>query len=346
MSSVTQTLGGPELANISRGILPESDLTLNMTQAKLLHHFMTSTGPSLASSDDPDDPICRFWVRNAALVGFSAPYVLHLLLAIAAYHFNYLGMHDTNSKTCYVSLARHHFDTGLWLAAEALRTVSPSTCGEVYVSTLLVCSCTFAAGPTGPGDLLICDFGGVGPSRWVSLAKAARLIRELYDSNTLFKGLTEPLGPASEMPDDLRPTYIIDNLPRLDWGEALATLGSFVMPEETKENIAICESFGLLVSIYEATFGDTNGQYKCASSCKMVLIWLYLMEDEFIACLINKDHRALLLLAYYAPLLKTMKRAWLLNGWPEHILQALKDTIDEEYKEYVVWPTRAVEALS
>jgi hypothetical protein len=77
----------------------------------------------------------------------------------------------------------------------------------------------------------------------------------------------------------------------------------------------------------------------------MVLIWVYMMEDTFIDCLQTKDPVALLLLAYYAPLVQTVKRAWFLHDWADHILLVCKKYVVHNYRDFLQWPTEAVRVI-
>ncbi|EXL66271.1 hypothetical protein FOPG_17547 [Fusarium oxysporum f. sp. conglutinans race 2 54008] len=113
--------------------LLSSDTELNITQAELLHQFITCTGPNLGGSDDPNHPIVKFWSRNATLLAISHPYLLHLSLSLAAYHLAFLASETEPSKAHHTLLARHHFSVGLTQANEALSSIDTSTCGSLYM---------------------------------------------------------------------------------------------------------------------------------------------------------------------------------------------------------------------
>ncbi|EXL40274.1 hypothetical protein FOCG_17162 [Fusarium oxysporum f. sp. radicis-lycopersici 26381] len=322
------------------------DTELNITQAELLHQFITCTGPNLGGSDDPNHPIVKFWSRNATLLAISHPYLLHLSLSFAAYHLAFLASETEPSKAHHTLLARHHFSVGLTQANEALSSIDTSTCGSLYVSTILVCFCSFAAGPSGPDDLFVCSAGGTSSHKWLPLARGARLIRQLYDESVLFSGLTEPFGSNSGVPpEDPRPTCVCKGFARVDWTDPVARLHDLVMSTATSSNDVYADSLRMLAAIYEVTFGDKDGSAKAPLHYKAVLIWIYLMDDAFIECLQRKDPIALLLLAYYAPLIKTLKREWFLHSWAEHILQASEMYITDDYADFLQWPAAAVRSI-
>lgn len=92
--------------------------------------------------------------------------------------------------------------------------------------------------------------------------------------------------------------------------------------------------------IYEATYGNKDGLYNGPSNYKMILLWLYVMEDSFVSLVQRKDNMALLIVAYFAPLLKTMRRAWFLKGWTEHLLASIQIFITEDYASWLAWPIK------
>ncbi|KAJ9419806.1 6-hydroxy-D-nicotine oxidase [Fusarium oxysporum] len=330
--------------NSEHALLP-SDAELNMAQAELLHQFITCTGPDLGGSDDPNHPIVQFWARNATLLAISHPYLLRLCLCLAAHHLAFLTSETEPNKARYATLARHHFSVGLTEANEALSAINTSTCGSLYVATILVCFCSFAAGPSGPDDLFICSAGGTSSHKWLPLARGARLIRELYDESVLFSGLTAPLGSNSVPPSDPRPTCVCEGFIRVNWIDPVARVRDLVMSASTPRNDVYVRSLHTLANIYEATFGDEQGCVKTPLHNKVVLIWLYMMEDDFTAFLQEKDAVALLLLAYYAPLVKTMKRSWFLHGWAEHIIRVSNIYISDDYAHLLQWPAEAVRSI-
>lgn len=334
-------------------ILSNPPASLDADQAELLYQFILHTGPSFADQDNRDDPITRFWSHNAALIGCSHPAVLHLCLALAARHLTFLktGLHRDNPKH-YDSLAKGHFNAGLFALNEALRTVSPASSGAVYLSTVLFCYCTFAAGPSSPTDLLVCDISAAAPVRWLSVAKGTSLLRESFDNETLYVGLMSPLSPSNRSgnntpsKEDSRPAYKCQDFPRLDWIQPLEELSSWITAHGACDSDVLLPSLCLLRNIYEATFGNDHGVYTGASRFKMVFIWLYLMEDSFVSILQKEDnHLALLLVAYYAPLLKTLKKNWYIHGWAEHIIRALELEIQGKYAHLMKWPLEAIYQL-
>lgn len=310
--------------------------SLNVADAELLLHFVYSTADTLA--DNVEDSIAQFWSRNVPKIGVSYHFVLHLIYSLAGYHMAYLDA-DEGDQRQQRSLAERHSSIGLSELTKMLPSLNGTNCGALYVSALLVCYCTFAAGPTSLNDLLVCDVSDGAPQRWLPLIHGVRLIRMTIEPATLFTGLMEPLGGLETTPvEDQRPTYLRDGFPRIDWIERLDELRKWIASHESPDTITYLRSSESLAEIYEATYGDREGTYKGAPSNHFIFGWLYRMQDPFVTCLRRKEPIALLILAYYAPLLKTLKKCWFLDGWSEHLLTSIGEIVAPDLSGWLQWP--------
>ncbi|KAF2649959.1 hypothetical protein K491DRAFT_683406 [Lophiostoma macrostomum CBS 122681] len=327
---------------------PDYNSALNLAHAELLHHFTTCTGPSIASGDN--DPVARFWTRNAPRLGLSSPFVLHLAFSLTGRHLMHLrsgkaeggqaGIGASGALSSrHLALTQRCNTIGLTGLNEALPNIDDTNCGSLYVASVLLCFCTFAAGPTGPEDLLVCDAGGGPSGKWLSLASGVHLIRSLFDPDLLFSGLLKPLGPTESPPDDPRPTCVCENFLHIDWIDPLDILRTFITSQHPLEGAQLyLRSYNTIAAIYEATYGNTDGLLSVHPAHKQVLLWPYSMESSFVDCLRAKDPIALLLLAYYAPLIKTMKRSWYMSAWPDHLLATIQVILGPKYAAWLAWP--------
>ncbi|KAF1949809.1 hypothetical protein CC80DRAFT_428107 [Byssothecium circinans] len=329
---------------------PDHNSALNSSHVELLHHFTTWTGPSLAGDDSPSDPIALFWTRNAPQLGLSSPFVLHLAYALAGRHLMYLEGGTSRrqqaergagaaSSSRHLALTQQCFTMALIGLNKQIPNIDSTNCGSLYVASVLVCLCTFAAGPTGPEDLLVCDAGGGPSGRWLSLVSGVRLIRTLFDPALLFSGLLKPLGPVKPPLEDTRPTRVCENFARLDWVDPLTSLCTLITSQAPHEGAQVyLRSFDTLAAIYDATYGNKHGLSSGHTAHNHVLLWLYSMESSFVDLIRAKDPIALLLLAYYAPLIKTMRRAWFMSAWPDHLLATIQTLLGPDYAHWLAWP--------
>lgn len=314
--------------------------TLNIADAELLLHFSSSTALTFADPDNSSDSIGKFWANNVPQIGLSYHFVLHLAFAIAGYHLAYLRAGDGRQQH-YKSLAERHVSVGLAEFSKVLSNLDSSNCGALYVSAVLVCYCTFAAGPIGPDDLLVC-YATDEKAHWMSLIHGVRLIRTTIDSTALFSGLMAPLCPIGEPNLNQKPTFIREGFSRIDWEKPLYKLRNYISTCYEPDVDIYLRCCNDLLLIYEATYGKDDGSHNISSDNQFVFAWLYRLDDNFVACLRHKRPLALLLLAYYCVLLKTMDKLWFMVGWSNHILGRVQYFIGTEYSIWLKWPIEHV----
>ncbi|KAH6955095.1 hypothetical protein DER45DRAFT_329419 [Fusarium avenaceum] len=313
--------------------------SLNVADAELLFHFMTNTSRTLHDSDDPADSIASFWSQNVPQIGLSYHFVLHMMHALAGYHLVYQEQKGTERHSQNLALAAHHAELGISEMNRTLTNLNETNCGALYVAAVLVCYCTFAAGPTGPDDLLICVVGGGISQRWLPVIHGVRLIRQSIEPATLFTGLTAPLGGgAKSEAKDLRPEYLVQGFPHVDWVGPLEKLRNWIASHDNPDTALYLRVHKSLCDVYEANYGNSEGVIGVPISNKLVFGWLYRMQDLFVGCLQRKAPQALLLLAYYVPLFKTMRRCWYMDGWAEHLLDRIHGLLNTDLLGWLDWP--------
>ncbi|RBQ90610.1 hypothetical protein VDGD_06202 [Verticillium dahliae] len=91
-------------------------------------------------------------------VGLAHHFVLHLAMGLAGFHLAYLNSHDYDRQAYYLSAARCHVSSGLAEVARTLLNYDESNYGAVYLASLLVSYCSYAAGPSSPNDLFVRPF--------------------------------------------------------------------------------------------------------------------------------------------------------------------------------------------
>lgn len=314
--------------------------SLNIADAELLFHFMANTSRTLHDADDPVDDIASFWARNVPQIGLSYHFVLHMMYALAGYHLVYQEPKGTERHSQSLALAAHHAELGIYEMNRTLTNLNEANCGALYVAAVLVCYCTFAAGPTGPDDLLVCVIGEGISQRWLPVIHGVRLIRQSIEPATLFTGLMAPLGGGgtnSEM-EDTRPDFLVMGFTYIDWVGPLEKLRLWIASHENPDTALYLRVHKSLCDVYEANFGNTEGLVQVPMMNKFVFGWLYRMQDLFVGCLQRKAPQALLLMAYYVPLFRTMKRSWFMEGWATHLLETIRGLLSTDLIVWLDWP--------
>ncbi|CEI69876.1 unnamed protein product [Fusarium venenatum] len=314
--------------------------SLNVADAELLFHFMANTSRTLHDTDDSTDDIASFWAKNVPQIGLSYHFVLHMMYALAGYHLVYQEPKGTERHSQNLALAAHHAEIGISEMNRTITNLNETNCGALYVAAVLVCYCTFAAGPTGPDDLLVCVVGDGISQRWLPVIHGVRLIRQSIEPATLFTGLMAPFGEGGAKPEleDPRPEYLVKGFSHLDWIEPLERLRVWIASHDNPDTALYLRVHKSLCDVYEANYGNLKGVIEVPISNKLVFGWLYRMQDLFVGCLQRKAPQALLLLAYYVPLFKTMKQCWYLDGWAAHLLDRIRGLLSAELLGWLDWP--------
>ncbi|KAI8629623.1 hypothetical protein F5Y19DRAFT_72237 [Xylariaceae sp. FL1651] len=325
----------------------QEDLCID--EAELLLQFTQVTAYSLADNAATENSMLHFWSYNLPRIGLTYHFVLHLAYALAAYHLAFCNIGSECKELEYRAKARYHASLGLPQLTQALVRIDKDNCGALYIAATLVCYCTFAAGPAGPGDLLVCNLGTQHRADWLPLIYGVRLIREKFDEDVLFTGLMEPfrgknVRPETEMSLQDRPARCVrEGFARLDWEEPLNELRDFVASQTSEGTEIWLRGLDGLMSIYEATYGDKDATFDGPAENQFVFGWLYRLEKPFVSSLQQRDSTALVILAYYAVLLSTMEQMWYMNGWAIHLLVTVGDLIHVEYVPWLQWPSNSLE---
>ncbi|KAI0900089.1 hypothetical protein F4806DRAFT_277981 [Annulohypoxylon nitens] len=307
---------------------------------ELLLHYTSSTALSLSPHTSLDDPIAKFWAYNVPRMGLDHHFLLRLIFSISAFHLTYLHPGERQAIS-YTELARQHYASGLAEFTIALNSPDASNGGALLVASILVCYCTFAAGPNGSGDLLVCNTDVEAPSPCQTLIHGVRILRETLDPAVLYSGLMKPLfhnNPNEDATQNSKPSCSREDCPSREWQKPLGELRCLVTSSETPDTPCYIHALDELISIYEAVHGDESGTYTGPPEKKHIFGWLYRMKPPFIACLKRKERLALLILAYYAVLFQTMEKCWYLDGWMEHLILNINAVTGMGFSRWMQWP--------
>ncbi|EJT69801.1 hypothetical protein GGTG_12684 [Gaeumannomyces tritici R3-111a-1] len=125
--------------------------SLDMTDLELFHHFVTFTAVTFGHART----IQRFWAITAPQTGFSHPFVLHAILAVAGLHMVQLAA-DPARRQMLRRKVDEHWDVSLRLATPLLGDFNDGNSDALHVFTSLTCLYIFARGPQ-PGSFLLFD---------------------------------------------------------------------------------------------------------------------------------------------------------------------------------------------
>jgi hypothetical protein len=317
--------------------------SLNVEDLKLLFHFCSVTARTLSRAGETTDAAVKFWQESVPQIGFKYHCVLHLTLAIAAYHLAYLQI-DDESQQRYISRGQKGFEFGLAEFTKQLPNLKPEISEPLLIAAMLVCWCTFADGPTGPGDLLLCNVTNNSSVAWKHPIKGFRAILEAvasdYARNTMVTASSFIRLIYSS--DVEGATYSRVGFPRIDWHKAVYSFREFAAASTEDDKEVLLLEIDQLVKIFAAVYGDENGEYHGPQENRHILGWLYRIEGKFVQLLQTKRPTALLALAYYAVLFKCLDQLWFMDKWAKHLISTVQSLLGESYLEWVQWPMEQV----
>jgi hypothetical protein len=71
---------------------------------------------------------------------------------------------------------------------------------------------------------------------------------------------------------------------------------------------------------------------------QVLMAWVYRLPDEFINRLEQKDSMALVILSYWAMLLKYMQSVWFMKGWDVHVMGGIRVSLQSQFHQWIEWP--------
>ncbi|KAH9988761.1 hypothetical protein F4779DRAFT_638296 [Xylariaceae sp. FL0662B] len=283
-------------------------LPWDVEDLELFYHYLTAVAPVEHDS--------LLWRHQLPRLAFRRHSLLHILLSIAAVH---LARSQPSRSVELLSRADSHMGIGLRQATQALGGLNEHNCAELYLATILICTYTFARKP-GPRHLLT-----------IGLTKIFETLE-----NGAAGDVPAPL-PTSTSPQCEQAFIICETI---EWETAFANL-SLLVNEAPGKGKSVCQrSLGMLRWCFEDTFGaSTNPKPAADAKFQVIMAWLYVLEDDFVNMLKEKEAVALVLLAHFAVLLQTLDSVWFLEGWGLHMLQGISEIMGESPESrWLRWP--------
>ncbi|KAJ3579145.1 hypothetical protein NPX13_g1427 [Xylaria arbuscula] len=294
---------------------------------ELFFHYTAKVCQDLSPADS------SLWKDRVPRLSFRCHGVLHLLLAISAFH---LSRQDNFRRDELEQRAEMHLALGLRRSTSLLPTLGVENCVELYVSTILVCICSFAKKPR-PGHLVLVTDGS--EVAWWELFRGVRVIIESIGISTLFAG---ELGPFSHYGDQDHVPHHYErvNSVAAEWEDALARVSALVSSTPDYNVRDSCQSaLNMMIWCFQDTYGTAaNPKLTVDAKFSTIMAWPYCLSDEFIRHLKNKESVPLILLTYFAVIIQELDSVWFIEGWALHILQGVSNLLPSDVHEYVQWP--------
>ncbi|KAF2661145.1 hypothetical protein K491DRAFT_587689 [Lophiostoma macrostomum CBS 122681] len=297
---------------------------LTVLDLELLHHYTTSTCPTLSS-----DPIIRNWLLvNVPQLGFSHSYVLYSVLALAASH---LAHFRPNSRQYYYAeaTARHTIATSI--AAPILSAISTDNLIPMYSFSILTLFISFAS--LGHENDLLFDASNVIPG-WFTLFRGVRTVLEFNERAIRSSSISFLFSkrPGVNMPHESKQ---LDHDALKEFQEYIVTSTS--EDEHTRQKLL--DAFqDLKVAFYPFYGEELSNEGKVRS----IFTWLYRISDEYIDMLRQGNSNALCILAFFSVLLHRLEYNWWLKGWSTHLIDRIYAALDHTHRCWIRWPIQEI----
>jgi hypothetical protein len=298
-----------------------------MLDMELLHHWTTVT--CQASMDFAT--AIELHRTTVVQMGFEYPFLMHLLLAMAARHLVYLR---PRKQSTYRHAADTHAASGLSLFQLEIANLTTKNCHACFAfSTSLGLFAWASQELDKPSALFFKPSSNYQAAdiRWVNLHRGtSTILRELWP--VLESGPCHVLFDDWKGLDPDRP----DPLHRDDEKHLRGLAGAWKdLPEKQKEIL----DTNLKVTIRSLSMVDIHlGPSKLASG----ISWFSHISDEFIQMLSEKTPEALLIVCYYCVVLKRLGETWWMNGKAENLLRTVMTELGGGWETWTRWPMEKV----
>ena len=270
----------------------------------------------------------NYFLEGVPQVGFSHPYVLYSLLALAASH---LAHFRPESRRYYYEHARARHTAATSMATPLLSNISTINEIPMYCFSILTMFISFAS--LRDEDDLPFHANSVMPS-WLALFRGVRTVLEanngaIYSSSIAFLfHSTEVKRLWGSKQADLRPllefeTYIGASTSEDDGHSRQLLLDAF-------QDLRRCFYF-----FYDQDLGNE-------AKIRSLFTWMYKIPDEFLSLVQQSHSKAICVLAFLCVLLHRLEYNWWFQGWGTHLIERIHTSLDESHRFWIRWPIQEI----
>jgi hypothetical protein len=287
---------------------------------ELLHHFTTSTCMTL--TEEPNQR--NFWRIQVPQLGFSAQYLLHGILSIAALH---LAHFRPDRATAYITKAIEHNQASSVGAMPLINNMNAENCVSIYLFSAVMCIYAFAKPKQDDDILLVCN--GAVPD-WLFFVRGIRSVMtarvDILTSSTvavMFQGMKE-----------FHKTWEASKLETEPIQELETSIRRSTSDDPSRTTLLL-ETVGIL----KHTFGFIySGPHTDELKMRAAFTWLYKVDDEYLRLLKQRDQEAFCILGFFCAVLKRVEFYWWIKGWGFYLMNQIYRELQEDYRLWLRWP--------
>jgi hypothetical protein len=101
-----------------------------------------------------------------------------------------------------------------------------------------------------------------------------------------------------------------------------------------------------LLAVMTEVNENRSMQWPPVGLMQVLIGWVYRLPSEFVNQLEQKESMALVVLAYWAMLLKYMQSVWFMKGWDVHVMGGIRSSLQSQFYEWIKWPVHQLGMVS
>jgi hypothetical protein len=303
------------------------DITLNIPQLRLLHHYSNITGPSLAADSEAGE----VWAVAVVQAALDYPYLLHVVLALAALHMGRLERASDSKALDLMILAGRHYDAALGTFQTTVCDINDSNYQPVLMFAALLFPYSCAAS--------------------VNTGHATEHVMDSLLSNFALTRRVRPMvaGFYQAMKESEMRKMIPKDIDGIDWTTQEPPIETELVQLRKFSGVVhhlyppdIVDAYGYAIHILELTFAASAKSENPASDA-LLKIWIHFVSDRYLELLSERQPGSLIIYAHYAVLLqRSSEQYWYLKGVAEQILHVADSLVPTEWKAWLAWPKEQI----
>ena len=249
--------------------------------------------------------------------------LMHGLLAVAALHRSHV---DSNGHDRYRNAAMRYQNLSLPYLRSLINNASAENCNALFALSTFVAVFAFALPQSPVAPTKFDPFKEM--VRLIEFVKGVRVVAEMT-RDWILQG---PLRPLL-LPGAWEVRLVVPE----EIGDALNFLN--LCNESLEQSDAKRATYGTAIKTLGQTFEMLTMN---PGAHGLGLIWLALMERQYVDLLKAEEPMALVLLAHFGVGLHTSERNWWSGNWGFQLVIAVYDILDDHWRPWIQWPLASV----
>lgn len=299
---------------------------------ELLYHYMVSTSTTFSAR-----PFFMETHRQAAMcTAFSDPPVMHSILAITALHRAHLAS-ELPQRRHYVTVAMMHQDMVIRDLRKRVEHITRTNAPGAFIISSFLALFTLGSmhqlDSAGADAATTLNFDNLG--NWIRLMRGVPKL--LMQDNVLEWVLESPVGAMFRKEKEDWP------LP-LEFEPRFALLGEVLSDSTLVESLEERTTYVAALKLLKHWTANAHAPDDATDLVGTALVWVNIVEDQYIDYLCADRPGALILLAQWAVLVNRLEGLWWATGWGKGLMRIILKRLPESWRPFIEEQAREVNA--